>query len=162
MPIPKSEAELTELFRQLGVDSPELWARSQIREGIPQLPRALFLKQAWERIQANSTAESVDEQIASCKRRPESPLAGLGRVLERCLAAGASREDLAQIMRAAGALTLFNVSYLIDGPASTPQALSDLDWGLFITDEHGKPSGPRISGLHESVFAFAPVDSDTK
>src|SRR5262249_25800627 len=44
------EQELTELFRKLGADDPAGWARSQIREGIPQLARYLFLRQAWRQV----------------------------------------------------------------------------------------------------------------
>ncbi len=41
-----NEMELTELFARLGARDPEKWARSQIKEGIPQLARFLFLRQA--------------------------------------------------------------------------------------------------------------------
>ncbi len=42
------ERELTELFRNLGADDPAGWARSQLEEGLPQLARFLFLRQAWK------------------------------------------------------------------------------------------------------------------
>ena len=45
-----NEQELTELFRKLGAPHPEGWAHSQITEGILQLPRYLFLREAWRRI----------------------------------------------------------------------------------------------------------------
>jgi hypothetical protein len=38
--------ELTELFARLGAPRPESWARSQLEEGIPQLARFVFLRQA--------------------------------------------------------------------------------------------------------------------
>ena len=44
------QKELTEIFRKLGAEDPEDWARSQIREGIPQLARFLFLREAWRSI----------------------------------------------------------------------------------------------------------------
>ena len=37
---------LTERFRALGAQEPREWASSQISEGIPQLGRFLFLRQA--------------------------------------------------------------------------------------------------------------------
>jgi len=41
-----NQEQLTALFQKLGARHPEGWARSQIKEGIPQLARFLFLRQA--------------------------------------------------------------------------------------------------------------------
>mgnify|MGYP001074943207 CR=1 FL=1 len=43
----KSYEELLAIFRKLGADDPESWARSESEEGIPQLARFVFLRQAW-------------------------------------------------------------------------------------------------------------------
>lgn len=45
-----NKQELTELFRKLGAQDPEGWARSQVEGGIPQLPRYLFPHQPWRDI----------------------------------------------------------------------------------------------------------------
>jgi len=45
-----NEQKLTEIFASLGADDPAGWARSQLREGIPQLARFLFLKEAWSHV----------------------------------------------------------------------------------------------------------------
>jgi len=42
-----SKLKLTELFKKLGAEDPESWANSQVEEGINQLGRYLFLRQAW-------------------------------------------------------------------------------------------------------------------
>jgi hypothetical protein len=51
-----NQDELTALFKKVGARKPEGWARSQIEEGIPQLARFLFLRQAWHRLCAKATA----------------------------------------------------------------------------------------------------------
>jgi hypothetical protein len=43
MKIPGDLDELTALFEKLGARRPELWARSQLREGINQLQSFYFL-----------------------------------------------------------------------------------------------------------------------
>jgi hypothetical protein len=50
MPIPMDIEGLTVMFQRLGAENPEAWAQSQHREGINQLHRFLFLRQAWSRI----------------------------------------------------------------------------------------------------------------
>ncbi len=50
MDIPNDITELGKLFEKLGAQNPESWASSQIKEGVPQLQRFLFLRQAWQSI----------------------------------------------------------------------------------------------------------------
>jgi hypothetical protein len=38
--------QLTDLFRRLGARDPQDWAGSEVAEGLPQLERFLFLRQA--------------------------------------------------------------------------------------------------------------------
>jgi len=42
-----NQKELAALFQKLGARDPDHWARSQVEEGVPQLARFLFLRQAW-------------------------------------------------------------------------------------------------------------------
>jgi hypothetical protein len=42
-----NQKDLAATFRKLGARDPEGWADSQVEEGIPQLARYLFLRQAW-------------------------------------------------------------------------------------------------------------------
>src|SRR5262245_12222892 len=54
------EKELADLFRKVGASDPEGWARSQIEEGIPQLARYLFLRQAWRQVVSEDDASWID------------------------------------------------------------------------------------------------------
>ena len=161
MPIPTSEHELTELFRRLGAPSPELWARSQMEEGIPQLMRFLFLKNAWSEVIDEGNTAWIDRAIKDSEARPGSPYSGLGSALARCRAAGVSSEDLTEIARCLQAQMLFAIGYLLEGP---PQDYGPLEvsWGLFQTTEDGRPIGPQISGLHESVLELDPTGREMR
>jgi hypothetical protein len=133
-----------------------------VKEGIPQLLRYLFLKQAWSRIIADGDSSWIDREIDNGQQYPNRPYAGLGLALARCLDKGASREDLSEIARCIQAQTLFDVGYLIDGPAYGVPGLEGLMWGLFQTDEDGKPFGPQIGGLHESVLELDPTGREMR
>jgi hypothetical protein len=45
-----TEQELIALFERLGAHDAARWAHSEITEGIPQLARFLFLRQAWKKL----------------------------------------------------------------------------------------------------------------
>ncbi len=156
MPLPTSEAELAALLRALGAPSPEQWARSQVAEGIPQLLRFLFLKHAWARVIHEGDTEWIETEIENSQAHPKRPFAGLGAALARCKAKGASPEDLSEIARCLQAAMLFAVANIVDEPPYEPGPLEDLSWGLFQTNEEGRPFGPQIGGLHESVLQLDP------
>jgi hypothetical protein len=158
MPIPTTEAELTELFRTLGARHPDQWARSQIAEGIPQLLRFLFLKEAWAEIQDPDDSAWIDAEIGNTNRWPKAPYAGMGVALSRCLELGVSRQDLTDISRCLRAQMIFSIGYLLSrGPRQVPTELEDVTWGLFQVDDDGKPFGPQIDALHESVLDMDPT-----
>lgn len=156
MPIPTTEAELTKIFSDLGANAPELWAQSQIREGIPQLLRFLFLKEAWESIPLDGSSGWIDDEIRMAASHSDAPYAGLGQALSRCREKGVSDEDLTEIARCLRAQMLFSIGYQLDAPNILPEPLDDIAWGLFQVDEEGRPHGEQISGLHESVLEFDP------
>src|SRR5262245_24806012 len=78
-----NERELTELFRKLGASDPEGWASSQIEDGIPQLARFLFLRQAWKNVVREDDPSWIDNVIAHAEKRPNDPYAGAGHALRR-------------------------------------------------------------------------------
>ena len=161
MSIPTSKHELTALFRELGAREPEQWAASQIDEGIPQLLRFLFLKGAWENIPNEGDVAWIEREIESGRKHPEEPYAGLGRALAVCREKGVPDPLLTEISRCIRAQMLFCVGYLIDGPGYS-HTLGDLSWGLFQTDEDGKPFGEQVAGLHESVLEFDPTGREMR
>jgi hypothetical protein len=159
--IPQSLAELTALFERLGARDPAAWAASQLEEGIPQLHRFLFLRQAWTAIEAQSDAQWIAAYVALAEKQPDAPYAGLGLALKRALAAGAASVDVAEIARAAQAQLLFQLCYLMEDPSLDETELEGLGWGLFRTDEEGQPLGP-IWGLHESVLETDPTGREMR
>ncbi len=69
MSIPDNLPELTALFEKLGARDPQGWASSQVNEGIPQLHRFLFLRQAWSQVIAEDSVGWVDYHITGPQRQ---------------------------------------------------------------------------------------------
>lgn len=152
--------DLTRVFRHLGADDPEGWARSQVREDIPQLHRFLFLRQAWRQVIGEDDDGWIDNRIAAYQRHPDEPYAGAGRALERLLALGADRADIVDLVRAMQAELLFGFCYQLDDPdlyGDTEERVSTLGWALVATDAEGEPTSQVIDGLHESVLEMDPT-----
>lgn len=163
MPIPTSKTELAKVFTELGASSPELWAASQIEEGIPQLLRFLFLKSAWNSVVAEGNSTWIDEEINLSQNHPQAPYAGLGQTLEKLRTQGVTDEDLTTVARCLQAQMIFSLGYLIDsGPSEQTEEIQDVTWGLFQVDEDGYPVGPPIAGLHESVLEFDPTGREMR
>lgn len=150
------EKKLIEAFRALGVRDAESWAHSEKEEGIPQLLRLLFLRNAWEYVVEEGDSAWIGRMIDSSKRSPDEPYAGLGSVLQTCREKGISDADLVHMARCLQAQMLFYVGYLLEGPTTVPPGMGEVTWGLFQTDENDVPYGPRIGGLHESVLESDP------
>ena len=156
MRIPSDQTELTALFEKLGARDASDWARSQLKEGIPQLQRYLFLRQAWADVLGEADTTWIDGSIQLALRNPGEPFAGLGLALERARSMGVSPRDLTEIARGVQVQLLFNLCYRLDDPMFEEEELEDFSWGLFQMDEHGNPVSPRIGGLHESVLETDP------
>ena len=89
--------DLTARFKALGAPDPEGWAGSQHREGIPQLHRFLFLRQAWKHIVSEGDTRWMDYWIAESKRRPDAPYAGLGAALAAAREKGVSDDQITDL-----------------------------------------------------------------
>jgi len=162
VPTRLTEEQLVAVFRRLGAPSPEDWAYSQVREGIPQLARFLFLKQAWSDVVPEGDTAWIDTAIRSAQAQPDAPYSGLGAALARCKAVGASPDDLTEIARCVQAELLFAIAYLLEGPPNDLDIGVDVSWGLFETDEHGHPTKNRIGDLHESVLELDPTGREMR
>jgi hypothetical protein len=162
MNIPSDLDELTALFQKLGATEPSSWARSQLEEGIPQLQRFLFLKQAWRNIVCESDTDWMQRCIQRAQKNPDEPYAGVGHALRRCLDQGVSAQDLNDIVRGMQAELLFGFCYLLDDPSFNEEEFSDLEWGLFEINTDGAPVPPRIGGLHESVLQTDPTGREMR
>ena len=143
-----NETELMELFARLGARDPAQWAHSQIREGIPQLARFLFLRQAWKSVVDAKDTNSIREAAAL---EDNAPGGAIGPALRRSLAQGASAEDLTTIAGVMQWRLLSTLCYLLDDPGNVEPEVRDIVWQLFQVDERGQPIAP-MSGLHESIL----------
>src|SRR5262249_3401782 len=110
---PSSLEQLTELFRRSGARDPEGWANSEINEGINQLGRFLFLRQAWKQIVADGNEAWINSAVARAQKEPNGVGAGIGIALQRALSAGATREDLTEIVRGMQWQLLSDLCYLL-------------------------------------------------
>ncbi|MDM4771903.1 hypothetical protein [Solimonas sp. SE-A11] len=110
------QVELTERLRRLGCPDPEGWARSQMEEGIPQLARYVFLRQAWKRILGENDHGWIENVLQNLQRSPDAPYAGQGHALKRLRELGARDEDLTDLVRGAQAELLFDFCYLLEDP----------------------------------------------
>ena len=79
--------------------------------------RESLVDHLWQEI-INPLADpsTLDNIIANCKRQPDGAFAGVGRAIERALAAGVSREDLCLIYRSATYEAVFGTLYAIGDP----------------------------------------------
>ena len=163
MPIPKTQKSLTALFEKLGARDPDGWAKSEVTERIPQLLRFLFLREAWNYVQDEHDHTWIARQIESSGKRPNEPYACLGSVLSRCRALGVSDQELTDMARCQQAAMMFRLCYLMSsGPEDPPEELDEVSWGLFRVNESGKPVGPRIAALHESVLETDPTGREMR
>ncbi|MEW6126850.1 MAG: hypothetical protein AB1757_07405 [Acidobacteriota bacterium] len=156
-----TQQELTELFQKLGAPDPELWAASQIQEGINQLGRFLFLRQAWRQILDESDHTWIQSTIEESKRNPGAPYSGSGPALERLLQNGADPQDLTDVVRGMQSDLLFRICYLLSDPQIIEPELQDIHFGLFQLDEDGR-IGEAIDGLHESVLHTDPTGREMR
>jgi hypothetical protein len=161
MSIPDNIQDLAALFRKLGARDAESWASSQINEGIPQLLRYLFLRQAWSHVIAEGQRGWIDYHIAEAEKHPRDPFAEMGAALKRAVNAGVLREDLVQIARGVQVELLSQLCYMLDDNGLTEPELEGLGWGLFQTDQEGKPVEP-IYSLHESVLSTDPTGREMR
>lgn len=156
MPSSNPIDDLAERFRQLGAPDPRAWAESQVREGIPQLARFLFLRQAWRLVASETDPSWISAWKASAEREPDAPYAGAGHAIKRLKTLGASDEDLTDLVRGAQAELLFSFCYLLDDAGIDDAAGADMAWALVQVSDKGEVLAP-ISGLHESVLELDPT-----
>jgi hypothetical protein len=154
-------SKLIRLFELAGANDPQSWAKSEIDEGIPQLARFLFLRQAWRQVLADSDVSWIDHAIQASRRSPDAPGAGLGASLSRLLNSGANRDDLTELARTVQWQLLHGICYQLSDPAIEEPELKGVGWGLFEVNEDGKVGRP-IDGLHESVLETDPTGREMR
>lgn len=148
--------QLANLFSALGAPDPKSWADSQIDEGIPQLGRFLFLRQAWRQIISSDDDSWIYELLRSADSKDPDPGS---LALKKILESGASKQDVINLVRTMQCHLLFAFCYLLDDPGELEETVSTIGWSLFQTDNEGNPL-IRLSGLHESVNETDPEIND--
>jgi hypothetical protein len=162
MAVPNEIKELIKMFERLGARDASGWASSQVNEGIEQLHRFLFLRQAWSQVVPDGDTQWIAREIEKAKANPSAPYAGVGSALSRCLEKGADPKDLSDIVRGMQATALFHFCYLLEDPGFAEPELEDIGWCLVATDENLEPTKRRIGGLHESVLETNPTGREMR
>ena len=156
----RSLEELTALFERLGARDPERWARSQLEEGIPQIDRFLFLKQAWSQVVPEGDASWIENSIAAATRDPSGPFSGIGHALQSLTAKGATADELTALARGMQAALLLGFCSVLEGP-DIDEVAGSAGWGLFTTDAQDLPV-QRLVGLHESLLETDPTGREMR
>lgn len=156
----KQVKSLADLFRKLGAQDPESWARSEIEEGIPQLLRFLFLRQAWRNVISDDDASWIDRAIARAQVRPDEPYAGVGHALKSLRARGATDREIIDLVRGMQAELLFRFCYLLSDPGDLEPEVAEVGWALVELSENGEAR--TIDGLHESVLETDPTGREMR
>ena len=155
------QKNLEATFRKLGAPDPESWARSEIDEGVPQLARYLFLRQAWRNIVKEGDSRWIENAIERARTRPDDPCAGVGHALTKLRARGATDEEITDVVRGMQAELLFCFCYLLEDPGDLEPEVKDVAWVLAQVDADGNVLGT-IGGLHESVLGTDPTGREMR
>ncbi len=155
------EKTLAATFEKLGAREPQAWARSQVREGIPQLARFLFLRQAWRAVVDEDEPSWISAAISRADSQPNQPYAGIGHALRALRALGATDEELTDLVRGMQVQLLFQLCYLLEDPGDVEPEVADLQWSLVQVDDEGSVIAT-IDGLHESVLETDPTGREMR
>lgn len=155
------EKTLAAIFRKLGARDPEGWAKSQVEEGVPQLARFLFLRQAWRSVVAEDDPKWIDQAIARAASHPKEPYAGVGISLASLRKRGATDAEITDLVRGMQAELLFHFCYLLDDPGDVEPDVANVAWALVQTDEDGNVLNT-VGGLHESVLETDPTGREMR
>ena len=155
------QKDLAATFKKLGARDPEGWARSQVDEGIPQLARYLFLRQAWRSIVREGDSGWIEASIERAHTHPDEPYAGVGHALKKLRARGATDEEIIDVVRGMQAELLFSLCHLFDDPGDIEPEVEDIAWVLAQVDDDGNVLGT-IGGLHESVLETDPTGREMR
>jgi hypothetical protein len=83
MSLPSEVERWSELFRLAGAQNPDRWATSQVGEGINQLHRFLFLRQAWRGVVSEDDRSWISRAVEAAEEDPDGPFSGVGFALKR-------------------------------------------------------------------------------
>lgn len=144
--------EYLETFRRIGVINPQQWAEAEVQEGLGNIPKAMFLHQAWSNIPKENDITWLETWMASARRAGESDVLA---ALERMINAGTSKNDIVLVIKEMMARLLYDISYLVDDPSIEDEELEHIAWGLYEENEDMEPIR-RMGCVHELVYDLDP------
>ncbi|MGY1584759.1 hypothetical protein [Streptomyces sp. MN13] len=142
----KAAAELLRAqFSALGVSDPFDLIKSQVMEDVPQLARFVLLRSLWHGAIDGWTEPGALEQLPAT---------------QHLLAAGADREDLVRLVRAAAFEAVFTTLDELDAGGDVNVSGVEAGWVVMESGEDGCPTGRALSGLHEDLLTMDPSGRD--
>lgn len=146
-PAKREEAvALKSTFRELGAANPEIWARSQVDEGIPQLARFVLMRGLWKAIDARAESDALDSH-------PQAA---------RLIAAGGNRDDVVFLARVSAFDAIMDVISLFDNGPDDDHAGRLPGWRLVEVDQDDRPTGHTVDALHEGFTSVDPSGRDAE
>jgi hypothetical protein len=150
---PVELARLTEVFRPHGARDPESWARSELKEGIPQLAVFCCAKALWDGVVDEGDTTWIHQEINWARSRRGDPCTQTGAALEEMLAKGVSRQAITDLVRVFQYEVLYHACSILDGSRTVDLPVNN--WTLHQVDEDGRPVAI-IQGLHEVLLGMDP------
>lgn len=152
----RDEDRLVEQLTRLGVEDPHGTARSEITEDIPQVAYARLERLV--RTNLLSRRQQMDDWWANLERerarRPQSRTAAVAEVVEKCLDAGITLEEVGLVVDEVASEAVQGFAYLLDDDwddqLGSPTDLPS--WALCEVspqDEGAALTGRTLGGLHE-------------
>lgn len=133
---------LTERLRRLGAPDPEIWARSECEEGIPQTAAYVALRNLWPDLIHPWRDPAVLMRIPATKA---------------LIDAGATAEAVSEAMCLAAYEAVFGTLRELDGSDAPDDAPH-----VHVTevDVDCKPTGREVGGLYESLLGLDPTGQE--
>lgn len=109
------------------------------------LSRPKFLRLLWtDVINEPIDEEWIDFALDTARKSPTKPFADVGLIVERLLALGASRRELALLARSAAYNAVFSVLYKLGDPGIKRNDIHMLHESLLTSDPSGNEGRSRI------------------
>lgn len=109
--------------------------------------REEFLQSIWTDINGAMAEHWIDNSIREFQKSPTAPFADTGDALQRLLALGASRRDLALIYRQASYDSAFGLLYSLSDPGVDDNDVEMLHESLLSADPSGMDGRPGSAPL---------------
>jgi hypothetical protein len=91
--------------------------------------------------------DALDNIVANDKQHPDRPFGHTGAALERVLASGASKADVALVMRSAAYQAVFSTLYALGDPGVDDGNVFMLHEELLTADPSGMEGRPGSAGI---------------